>query len=211
MKPSLQLKLTQHLALTPQLQQSIRLLQLSTIELEHELENTCWITRCSNGKRNTLRLRRRMATGSDDAFLRRNGRCRHARRAPLCSMTKAGWTTNRLLWFLRFLRRRRWRERLSGHPGGTVSLREHLLWQLGLMTLSDRDRVLVRCLVEALDDDGYLTQSLDELVEVMPSNWRLHRKSCRSRSIICSTLTRPASARAARRSACCCNSSAANG
>jgi RNA polymerase sigma-54 factor len=38
MKPSLQLKLTQHLALTPQLQQSIRLLQLSTIELEQELE-----------------------------------------------------------------------------------------------------------------------------------------------------------------------------
>ncbi|WP_372703768.1 RNA polymerase factor sigma-54 [Candidatus Accumulibacter contiguus] len=51
----------------------------------------------------------------------------------------------------------------------TVSLREHLLWQLGLMTLPDRDRVLVRCLVEALDDDGYLTQSLDELVEVMPN------------------------------------------
>ena len=39
MKPSLQLKLTQHLALTPQLQQSIRLLQLSTLELEHELES----------------------------------------------------------------------------------------------------------------------------------------------------------------------------
>ena len=38
MKPSLQLKLSQHLALTPQLQQSIRLLQLSTLELEQELE-----------------------------------------------------------------------------------------------------------------------------------------------------------------------------
>ena len=38
MKPSLQLKLTQHLALTPQLQQSIKLLQLSTLELEQELE-----------------------------------------------------------------------------------------------------------------------------------------------------------------------------
>ena len=39
MKPSLQLKLSQHLALTPQLQQSIRLLQLSTLELEQELES----------------------------------------------------------------------------------------------------------------------------------------------------------------------------
>jgi RNA polymerase sigma-54 factor len=51
----------------------------------------------------------------------------------------------------------------------TISLREHLLWQLGLMTIPDRDRVLVRCLVEALDDDGYLTLSLEELAEAMPA------------------------------------------
>src|SRR5215468_10075801 len=38
MKHSLQLKLSQHLTLTPQLQQSIRLLQLSTIELNQEIE-----------------------------------------------------------------------------------------------------------------------------------------------------------------------------
>src|SRR5271166_500025 len=38
MKQSLQLKLSQHLALTPQLQQSIRLLQLSTLELNQELD-----------------------------------------------------------------------------------------------------------------------------------------------------------------------------
>lgn len=38
MKPSLQLKISQHLALTPQLQQSIRLLQLSTLELNREIE-----------------------------------------------------------------------------------------------------------------------------------------------------------------------------
>ena len=38
MKQTLQLKLTQHLTLTPQLQQSIRLLQLSTVELNAEVE-----------------------------------------------------------------------------------------------------------------------------------------------------------------------------
>src|SRR5687768_4568535 len=38
MKPTLQVKLSQHLTLTPQLQQSIRLLQLSTIELNQEIE-----------------------------------------------------------------------------------------------------------------------------------------------------------------------------
>ncbi len=39
MKQSLQLRVSQHLALTPQLQQSIRLLQLSTLELQQELEH----------------------------------------------------------------------------------------------------------------------------------------------------------------------------
>ncbi len=38
MKPTLQFKLSQHLTLTPQLQQSIRLLQLSTVELNQEIE-----------------------------------------------------------------------------------------------------------------------------------------------------------------------------
>ena len=38
MKQTLQLKTSQHLALTPQLQQSIRLLQLSTLELHQEIE-----------------------------------------------------------------------------------------------------------------------------------------------------------------------------
>ena len=38
MKPSLQVRLSQHLALTPQLQQSIRLLQLSTLELQQEVQ-----------------------------------------------------------------------------------------------------------------------------------------------------------------------------
>ena len=50
----------------------------------------------------------------------------------------------------------------------TTSLREHLSWQLGLMSIPDRDRTLVQCLIEALDDDGYLTQSIEELAETLP-------------------------------------------
>ena len=38
MKPTLQFRLSQHLTLTPQLQQSIKLLQLSTVELNQEIE-----------------------------------------------------------------------------------------------------------------------------------------------------------------------------
>mgnify|MGYP001818210109 CR=1 FL=1 len=39
MKQSLQLKIGQHLTMTPQLQQAIRLLQLSTLELQAEVQD----------------------------------------------------------------------------------------------------------------------------------------------------------------------------
>ena len=50
-----------------------------------------------------------------------------------------------------------------------TSLRDHLGWQLAMMPLSERDRSLVRLLIEALDDDGYLAQNLEELVEMLPA------------------------------------------
>jgi RNA polymerase sigma-54 factor len=161
MKPSLQLKLTQHLALTPQLQQSIRLLQLSTIELEHELEKYLLDNPLLEREEEYRCACSGATTGAMMPPAGAGGGARLARRAHPYPMTKAGWTTNRILWHLRVPSTTKMARRLSGHPGGTVSLREHLLWQLGLMTLPDRDRVLVRCLVEALDDDGYLTQSLE--------------------------------------------------
>jgi RNA polymerase sigma-54 factor len=39
MKQGLELKLGQHLAMTPQLQQAIRLLQLSTVDLQQEIQS----------------------------------------------------------------------------------------------------------------------------------------------------------------------------
>ena len=54
-----------------------------------------------------------------------------------------------------------------------VSLREHLTWQLGMTQMSDRDRNLVRFLIEALNDDGYLSASLEELWETLPVEYEI--------------------------------------
>ena len=54
-----------------------------------------------------------------------------------------------------------------------VSLREHLGWQLGLTQLNERDRSLVRFLIEALDDDGYLSVPLQELWETLPPEYEI--------------------------------------
>ena len=168
MKPSLQLKLSQHLALTPQLQQSIRLLQLSTIELEQELEKIL--------QENPLLERAEEEYASRQPAENEAG----AADAPEVAVQESGESAasaDEESWF---------GEETPYSSGSstsgsfddddgdyqdvqaaTTSLREHLSWQLGLMSLPERDRSLVQCLIDALDDDGYLTQPLEELAEIL--------------------------------------------
>lgn len=166
MKPSLQLKLSQHLALTPQLQQSIRLLQLSTIELEHELERYLLD--------NPLLERADDYAASGVSPAAADGQVQAPADTPDTASEQG--SANEESWLGE-------NPAPLGSPGSfddddddyqdvqaaAISLRDHLLSQLGLMTLCERDRVLVRCLIDALDDDGYLTQPLAELAESMPT------------------------------------------
>src|SRR5260221_8839005 len=50
----------------------------------------------------------------------------------------------------------------------TPTLRDHLNAQLSVTNLGLRDRVFVELLIDALDDDGYLTQSLEEIAALLP-------------------------------------------
>lgn len=49
-----------------------------------------------------------------------------------------------------------------------VSLREHLSWQISLSQMMDRDKRIVSLLIDSLNDDGYLTQDLEELAGFLP-------------------------------------------
>ena len=167
MKPSLQLKLTQHLALTPQLQQSIKLLQLSTLELEQELEKYL--------QENPLleREEENYSQAGADVVSGAAGEEKKTDEQEAPATTDSGDEDS-------------WLGESEGSyastsgsfddddgdyqdvQAATTSLREHMSWQLGLMNLPARDRTLVQCLIDALDDDGYLTQSLDELSETLP-------------------------------------------
>lgn len=171
MKPSLQLKLSQHLALTPQLQQSIRLLQLSTLELEQELEKYLQENPLLERDEDDYASRQVPAGEGNEAS---EGAAPEEGSEPVTPDASAGDDS--------------WLGEEGGYAGAssssgsfddddsdfqdvqaaTTSLREHLSWQLGLMSLPERDRTLVQCLIDALDDDGYLTQPLEELAEAMP-------------------------------------------
>ena len=54
----------------------------------------------------------------------------------------------------------------------TLSLRQHLNAQLSLTKLGRRDRALIGMLIDALDDDGYLTQPLAEIALLLPPEAR---------------------------------------
>jgi RNA polymerase sigma-54 factor len=158
MKPTLQFRLSQHLTLTPQLQQSIRLLQLSTVELNQEIERMLM---------DNPILEREDAEG---AFVPP----REAPAAPAASEAASEAAApeegaeRSADWQLEFAASSRGGEdddegdRAFG-AAGTPSLREHLNEQLALTGLSERDRALLALLIDVLDDDGYLTQPLEEI------------------------------------------------
>jgi RNA polymerase sigma-54 factor len=170
MKPSLQLKLSQHLALTPQLQQSIRLLQLSTLELEQELEKYLQENPLLEREEEEYAAPPAPASATETSESAESGEKPEAEPempAP-SSADDDSWLGEESSY-----------ASSSGSfddddndyhdvQAATTSLREHLSWQLGLMSIPERDRTLVQCLIGALDDDGYLTMSLEELAETLP-------------------------------------------
>lgn len=184
MKPSLQLKLSQHLALTPQLQQSIRLLQLSTLELEQELEKYLLENPLlerededfDSGHGASESDYSGSAGDSASEGIRESdsgegGESSESREEPRDEIRDNLGDDDS--WFAEgsYPSASREEEEDSDFQevqAATTSLRDHLSWQLGLMQLSERDRQLVRFLIEALDEDGYLTQPLEELQEALP-------------------------------------------
>lgn len=173
MKPTLQLKLSQHLTLTPQLQQSIRLLQLSTLELNQEIETFLlenpMLERAEGGDDLSLS---QMGSGSESSSTTETpSQQEHEHNEPPAESTN--WDSDD-----------DWGNTAgSGNPrsedddndfqdiqAASTSLREHLDQQLSLSPLTDRDRTLCRFIVEALDDDGYLNQPLEDLLELLPAD-----------------------------------------
>lgn len=173
MKQSLQLKLSQHLTLTPQLQQSIRLLQLSTTELNQELERFLL--------ENPLLEREEGLPEQQPITVPPNGAA--AQEQPVAQSADdrraeddAGETRTREDdWFAEAGHQTRSREDGDDNDYPQVAavsptLREHLLQQVALLKLTQRDRQLVSFLVESLEEDGYLGQSLEELAEMLPEH-----------------------------------------
>ncbi|NRR31953.1 RNA polymerase factor sigma-54 [Oxalobacteraceae bacterium] len=183
MKQSLQLRTSQHLALTPQLQQSIRLLQLSTLELHQELEQLLTdnplLERLDDPLDHSLRLL------GDGAISQQSAPADHSAEGPPQQQDAAAPAEA---------------EPYEGGndsdaPGGEAdvdwsdagrskapddedsrpqieanhcTLREHLMEQMRVTVLELRDRALVELIIDALDENGYLEEPLEEILARLP-------------------------------------------
>ncbi|MDD2948699.1 MAG: RNA polymerase factor sigma-54 [Rugosibacter sp.] len=166
MKQSLQLRVSQHLALTPQLQQAIRLLQLSTLELHAEVDQALQenpllerIDPEQTHYTSSLELPTPPSATTETSEM-------HDEPAEISSGEDESWG-------MEYSASTRPRDPNDDDADSgelqtaSISLREHLNTQLMMTALPDRERALTAFLIESLDDDGYLTQSFDDLLELL--------------------------------------------
>ncbi|MBX3319900.1 MAG: RNA polymerase factor sigma-54 [Nitrospira sp.] len=179
MKLRLDLKLSQKLIMTPQLQQAIKLLQLSRLELQqsltqHLLENPLLDEIQSDGDENEPSMNEEkvgeisVSPGQEQVS---TAETPEERGSPE-EFSASGWEE----YFGRD--RRDGQSEYSGSSDDfpsyeqtvakATSLEEHLLWQLSLSTLSDREKEIGRLIIGNLDDDGYLRIPLTEIVAGSP-------------------------------------------
>ena len=187
MKPSLVLKMGQQLTMTPQLQQAIRLLQLSTLDLQQEiqeaLESNPMLERQEEGE--DFDNSDPMADGAESAT---------ATVAQEETFQESSFQENTQT--VDNLEEGEWGERIPNElPVDTAwediyqtsasslpsndddewdfttrtssgeSLQSHMLWQLNLAPMSDKDRLIAVTIIDCINDQGYLEETLEEIVD----------------------------------------------
>ncbi|RYP61100.1 hypothetical protein DL771_010231 [Monosporascus sp. 5C6A] len=175
----------QHLALTPRLQQSVKLLQLSATEFAQEMQEALASNPFLEEVEQEAGAHPDVARTSDIAISTDldGVAADHAPvdDAPLETTTSAIETDATLAASEDFPTDfSTYYSHGGAHHGdgedsdigewvhSTPSLREHLHQELRSYRLSERDCLLAQTLIEALDDDGYLRQLLSELIPLAP-------------------------------------------
>ena len=188
MKPSLQVRLSQHLALTPQLQQSIRLLQLSTLELHQEvgqmLDQNPFLEMEEDAPASPFEvpLERQAAdrpadnTGEADspAAAEAGDAATELRADEFGTTEREDWENGTESDDFDGIRETPTSAAATGEGGDSDmeqrrssagTLQDHLRLQLVGMRLSAEDHAAIEVLIESLDGDGYLADTLADIAE----------------------------------------------
>lgn len=165
MKQGLQLRLSQQLAMTPQLQQAIRLLQLSTLELQQELQqalesNPLLEQIDTNEEIDTRETQDSETLDTADALEQKEMPEELPLDASWDTIYTAGTPSGTSGDYID--------DELPVYQGETTqTLQDYLMWQVELTPFSDTDRAIATSIVDAVDDTGYLTVPLEDILESM--------------------------------------------
>ena len=193
MRTSLQVRLSQHLALTPQLQQSIRLLQLSTLELHQEVEQMleqnpflepadevapAWespLERAAPPDRTSEREQQSLGDAAGEVGAEGQDASGELNAAEFGSSEREDWANGTEADDFDGIREL---PSASGAGAGgdddlgpqerralDISLADHLRGQIPGLRLSAGDVAALRVLIESLNEDGYLADTLDDIAE----------------------------------------------
>ena len=180
MKPALQFRLHQQLTLTPQLQQAIRLLQLSQLELEAELRQIAegnpllefaeeaedGETADENAKEDEYPTVETVVAPSKSS----DGESEEvsdwsdsggAAESPI-DFSSSSVSSNSSA--------SRGDDEFEPQNAAPETLQQHLLWQLNLASFDARERIIATVLIDALNPAGYLTEGLEAVLAALPAD-----------------------------------------
>jgi RNA polymerase sigma-54 factor len=179
MKQTLQLRLGQHLTMTPQLQQAIRLLQLSTLDLKTEIQdaldsNLMLETEEEGQLREQVTS---MENSADGAFENRteaeprDNRTEDREVDPERSSLSEdmavdsdwGDVYESYLPPVSGVMRNDGDTDFLAQKSRADTLYDHLMWQLNLTSFSDTDRAIATAIIDSISEDGYLVGSLEDI------------------------------------------------
>ncbi len=190
MKQSLDLKLGQHLTITPQLQQAIRLLQLSSLELQQEIQEALENNPLLEELEEETAVREASETpveeavtavtadsgddsdGGDEQAVDRDAAIEDDSLREELTGSNDDWEDNSESLSASATRN----EGGDGLPdidarnSAPTTLREHLLWQMQMAIFSPTDRRIAEAVIDAISEDGYLTCTLEEIQQSLPGD-----------------------------------------
>ncbi len=188
MRPTLQLRIGQSLTMTPQLQQAIKLLQLSTLDLQQEIQENLESNPLLEVDESDTSTNENEMDQLEEAF---SANVDNAKEVTQLDGSEDSTPTSDEITTTEVIEKNdipeelsidtTWEESYSAgvsntgsvapaddyvYQGETTdSIQDHLRWQMELTPFTDTDKTIATAIIEAIDDAGYLTVSSQEILE----------------------------------------------
>ncbi|OOZ36785.1 RNA polymerase factor sigma-54 [Solemya velesiana gill symbiont] len=184
MKQTLQLRLGQHLTMTPQLQQAIRLLQLSTLDLKQEIQDALdsnlmleteeeWSSReqLNGAEQPVLESGQSITAPTESSISKNDTNNEQEIKADASAMPEdlpvdSGWDDvydSTMPPSSGSLPRETGDSDYLAQRKTARTLQDYLGWQCNLTPFSDTDRAIAEAIIDGIDEDGYLKTQLEEI------------------------------------------------